>query len=235
MPVPASISWAGDAQPAAGLAQAAFEDVAHAQFAAGLLHVDRAALVGEGRVAGDDEQPFDPRQAGDDVLDDAVDEIFLLGVAAHVLKRQHGDRRPLRDGESGAGAGFRRRDCARRHVRFDAVDAHRPGDVLDALLAEVLEAEIELVAHLVAHDAADADAAGLGERFEAGSDVDAVAENVVAVDDDVAEIDADAKLDAPVGGHVGVALAPCRAARRRRSAPRRQRWETRSASRRRWS
>jgi hypothetical protein len=34
---------------------------------------------------------------------------------------------------------------------------HWPGDVLDLLFAHVLERKIELIAHLVAHDAADAD------------------------------------------------------------------------------
>jgi hypothetical protein len=33
------------------------------------------------------------------------------------------------------------------------------------VLAHVLESEIQLVAHLVAHDPADADAARLGERL----------------------------------------------------------------------
>ena len=57
---------------------------------------------------------------------------------------------------------------------------HRPGDVLDLLLAQILEAEIELVAHLVAHDPADADPARLGQRFEPRRDIDAVAVDVVA-------------------------------------------------------
>ena len=83
----------GDAHAIAGLAHAAFEHVAHAELAADLLHVDRPALVGEGRIARDDEQPLDARKAGDDVVDHAVGEIFLLGIAAHVLERQHGDRR----------------------------------------------------------------------------------------------------------------------------------------------
>ena len=69
---------AGDANAVPGLAQAAFEHVAHAEFPADLLHVDGASLVGKAGIAGDHEQPFHPRQAGDDVLDDAVDEIFLL-------------------------------------------------------------------------------------------------------------------------------------------------------------
>jgi hypothetical protein len=78
-----------DADPVAGPAQTAFENIAHAQLAAGLLHVDGAALVDKGRVAGDHEQPFDPRQPGDDVLDDAVDEILLLRVRTHIVERQH--------------------------------------------------------------------------------------------------------------------------------------------------
>src|ERR1700704_906861 len=49
----------------------------------------------------------------------------------------------------------------------------------------------------VAHHPADADPAGFGERFEAGRDIDAVAVDVVGVDDDVAEIDAHAQLDPP--------------------------------------
>src|SRR5437870_1431644 len=39
----------------------------------------------------------------------------------------------------------------------DAVDMQRPGDVLDPLLASVLEGNVELVADLVAHHPADAD------------------------------------------------------------------------------
>jgi len=42
------------------------------------------------------------------------------------------------------------------------VNAHRPGDVLDLLLAQILEGEIQLVALLIAHDTADTDPAGLG-------------------------------------------------------------------------
>ncbi len=92
-PVAASMSWPVMRTRCAGLAHAALEHVAHAELAADLLHVDGPALVGEARVAGDHEQPADARQRGDDVLDDAVGEVLLLRVAAHVLERQHGDRR----------------------------------------------------------------------------------------------------------------------------------------------
>src|SRR5208282_2751657 len=58
------------------------EHIADAEFAADLLHLDYLALVGEGRIAGDDEEPPDARQRGDDLLDHAVGEIFLLRIAA---------------------------------------------------------------------------------------------------------------------------------------------------------
>ena len=54
---------AGDAHPAARLAHAAFEHVADAELAPDLLHVHRPALVGEARIARDDEQPAHARRA----------------------------------------------------------------------------------------------------------------------------------------------------------------------------
>src|SRR6202008_4567366 len=61
------------------------------ELAADLLHVHGAALVGEARVARDDEKPVDARQRRDDVLDYSVGEVLLFGVAAPVLKRQRRD------------------------------------------------------------------------------------------------------------------------------------------------
>ena len=97
----------GDAHPAAALPDRAFEHIPHAELAPDLLHIDRSTLVGEARIAGDDEEPADARERGDDLLDHAVGEIFLLRVAAHVLERQHRDRRLVgqRQGGSRVGAG----------------------------------------------------------------------------------------------------------------------------------
>ena len=86
-----------------------------------------------------------------------------------------------------------------------AIGTHRPGDVLDLLLTHVLERDGELVAHLVAHHPADADAARFGQGFEARRDVDAIAEDVLLIDHDVAEVDADAKFDASLFRPIGVA------------------------------
>jgi hypothetical protein len=80
------------------------------------------------------------------------------------------------------------------------------GDVLDALVAEILEFEVvQSVTDLITHRARDADAAGLGEGFEARRHVDAVAKDVVFLDDHVAQIDADAELHPPRRRDVRVA------------------------------
>ena len=64
----------------------------NAEVSADRFHVDGPALVREGRIAGYDEQPADAGERGDDLLDHAVDEIFLLGIAAHIGEGQHRDR-----------------------------------------------------------------------------------------------------------------------------------------------
>ena len=99
-----------------------------------------------------------------------------------------------------------RRRRLRRHSQIDEIDMHRLGDVLDGLLALIEELQFELVADLVAHHRRTGDAAGPRQPFEPRRHVDAVAIEIVALDDDVAEIDADAELDVPVFGNPGVAL-----------------------------
>jgi hypothetical protein len=90
---------------------------------------------------------------------------------------------------------------------------------VEALLAEVAEGEVELADGVFLHPRRDADAARLGQRFEACRDIDAVAEDVAILGDYVALVYADAELDADVGCHRGVALAHrrlhfCRTAQR---------------------
>ena len=76
----------------------------------------------------------------------------------------------------------------------------------DRLLAHVLEGKAQLVAHRVAHALGDANAARLGQTLQPRGNVYPVAENVVAVVDDVAKIDADAELDTLGLRHAGVAV-----------------------------
>ena len=62
------------------------------------LMVERnaGAPEGERRIAGDDKELPKFGESGDDVFRDAVGEIFLFRVAAHVLERQHCNRRLVR-------------------------------------------------------------------------------------------------------------------------------------------
>jgi hypothetical protein len=90
--------------------------------------------------------------------------------------------------------------------RFHPVDPHRTGDVFDLLLAQILKGKGQPVADVVMNRIGDEHPAGIGERFDAGGDVDAVAIEVVALDNHVAEIDADAQFDAALRRDTGVPL-----------------------------
>src|SRR3954451_10095132 len=70
-------------------AHRAFDDIADAEFASDLLHVDCLSFVYEAGIAGDHEKPTDTRECGDDLLNHALREILLLRIATHVSERQH--------------------------------------------------------------------------------------------------------------------------------------------------
>ena len=86
--------------------------------------------------------------------------------------------------------------------RMHGEDPDRPLDVLHLVLAQVLERAGRLSRNLVAHRERDRDAADGSERLQACGDVHAFAVDVVAVDDDIAEIDADPIANALRFGHV---------------------------------
>ena len=153
------------------------------------------------RIAGDDEQPLDAGQAGDDVFDHAVDEIVLLGISAHVLERQHRDRRPVRQRQRRAGVG-----AGAAAAGANAIDAHRLCDVLELLLAHVGHVDGKLALDLLKSIVRKTNRARRGQRLDPCGDVDAVAVDVALVDDDIADVDADAEFDAAVFGNVRIAL-----------------------------
>ena len=78
------------------------------------------------------------------------------------------------------------------------VSANRLGDILDAMAAERMVIEIELIPDLLVNSVGDANGAGPGESLEAGGDVDTITEDVAAVDDHVAEINTDPEFETPV-------------------------------------
>ena len=98
------------------------------------------------------------------------------------------------------------RDCAASPLEPHPVDPHRPGDVLKLLFAGILEGDIELASRIFLYAARNADPARFREALETGRHIHAVAEDVAAVDDDIADIDANAELDPPLLRHVGIPL-----------------------------
>jgi hypothetical protein len=144
------------------------------------------------KIARDDEQPSQSGQHCDDILGDAIRKILLFGIAAHVLEGEHCDR--WLAGQS---------ECYCRGRRLfigsEPVDSYRPRDILEFLLTAILERGVELAAHLPVGIVGYADAAGLGDTFEPGGNVDAVAVNIAFFDDDVANMNADAELSCGTG------------------------------------
>ena len=85
-----------DPHPISATLNAALENVADVQLAPDRLHVERLALVGESRIAGDHDSAADTREVGRQALRDPVDEMFLFGVAPDIGERQDDNRKARR-------------------------------------------------------------------------------------------------------------------------------------------
>src|SRR6202522_102860 len=101
----------------------------------------------------------------------------------------------------------------RRNLRlyWDAdlqrIDSDRPFDVFELGRAEVGDLHIKPSAHLAISVLGQCDRAGRGDPLQARGDIDAVAHQVaVALLDDVAQVNAHAKLDAAFGRQSRIAL-----------------------------
>jgi hypothetical protein len=75
---------------------------------------------------------------------------------------------------------------------------HRSRDVLQRDLALVVETHIDPVTDLIVNSTRDRNASRHSDAFEPRCNIDAIAENIVVIDDDVSQMDADAELD-PLG------------------------------------
>ena len=74
------------------------------------------------------------------------------------------------------------------------IDRHRLVDVLQLLFPALNEHHVELAPDLLVDLFGNADFSGSGNQLQSRSDIDAVAEKIVVVDDDIADVYADAKL-----------------------------------------
>jgi hypothetical protein len=177
-----------------------------------LPHICGFAFVSECGIARNYEAVGNPRQIRRQILRYPIGEILLLRIVRQVCEWEDDDRqrRDCHRGEHIAGTLRHRRGGQCRHGRrTESVGAHRPCDVLDGLLAKVLERVGELVADLIAHHSRDADASRFSQALQPGRHVHPIAENIAALGDDVAKIDSDAEFDAPVFGYIGVTIQHC--------------------------
>jgi hypothetical protein len=192
----------GDPDPAARLADAAFHDVLHAEVGRHLLHLEAAALVLEGGVAGDHEEAAVAGELGDDVLGDALGEVILLRVSGHVGEGKDRDGGLVRQGlpRGCLPPGWRLRGRGRlggpAFGRAPAPDPQFPVHVLEGRFAPVPERLLQASLDILPDRVGDADTAGLADPFQPRGDVHAVAEDVALLEQDVPEVDADAVGDA---------------------------------------
>src|SRR5262245_65799927 len=87
-----------------------------------------------------------------------------------------------------------------------ALDTNWSSDGFGGLFAQLVELKTELVLNLIMYDTRDHDAARIGECFQPGCHINAIAINVVTINDDIADIDADTKLDAFLTRDIDVTL-----------------------------
>ena len=82
----------GNAHAVTSTANATLNDIADVEIVADLGGFHRLTLVGKCRIARDDHQFAELRHRGDQVLDDAVTEILLLRILAHIVEGEDGER-----------------------------------------------------------------------------------------------------------------------------------------------
>ncbi len=161
----------------------------------------------KGGVAGDDEKRTELGKLGDDILGDAVGEELLIRIGAHVDEGKHGKRRLVGQLERRCvdpRGGFT--ESRRSRGRSRPINSYRPIHVLHPLLAQVFQVEVELAAQRLVGGAGETETARLGEPFQSGRHIDAIAVEVLPLDDHVTQIDTDTKDDPSLGRDVPVAL-----------------------------
>ena len=175
----------GHAYPVARLAHAALQHVMHAKCPRDILNIAAFPFEGEAGVAGDDEQALEAGQLGDDILGDAIGEIVLLRIAGHIGEGQHRD-----GGFLGQRERFRNA-CGRDAADRPAPDGNRPRDILERLRPAVRKDCRRLAIETVPRAVGNQQSPGLGQRFEPRGDIDAVAIDILLLENHLTDMDAD--------------------------------------------
>src|SRR5215470_9779087 len=127
------------------------------------------------------------RKTSDEVLGNSISKVFLFRIAAHIGKWQHGDR--WLTGQRWWGK-FRLIVLIDAHTK----DAHRPGNILKLLLALIFKGDIDPPLGVFLDAPRHANAARCSNPLKPGSYINTVAENIAAINNHVANIDADPEI-----------------------------------------
>jgi hypothetical protein len=122
-------------------------------------------------------------------------------MTAQILKWEDGNRRLARRCEP------RLAVDARRPVELQAISTNGAGDILQRLLAHIVEHKVDLASYIFLHAGRDANSTRLGDAFKTCGDVNAVTENVAVLLHNVADINSDAKQNPAVLGFPDVAAS----------------------------
>src|SRR5260370_18324339 len=193
------------------------QDVAHIEFVPNPAQVKRCTSKDQGGAAGNDQQFLQSAEYADNVVDHPLGEIGIGLVFLQCAERKH------RQGGTVFGRGLTRTSVGysgadlsgkARHPhpgaaggRADAVDGDRIPDVLETLLAEEFVAGGDDSSGLLEHGTGEADAAGLGNLFQASSNIYRRASGAALLQEQLPGIDANPEEDPLAGGELPVALA----------------------------
>jgi hypothetical protein len=122
------------------------------------------------------------------------------------LERQHGDRGFIGQGECWSVFGRYHFGRILSGGEPHSVDAHRAGNVLEALLSHVVKGEIQTPGYVLLNTGRNANASGLSQTFQPSRDVHSVTEDVAVLHNNVALVNADTELNAIVARHGGISL-----------------------------
>jgi hypothetical protein len=111
------------------------------------------------------------------------------------------------EGLSGRGSEYGKNgSVSRGGVSSDPVCLDRLSDILHLLVAEIDEGNGQLGADLILHGTRDANRARLRKSLQAGRNIDGIAKKIVALHDDIADMDADAETHLLGGRSIRILL-----------------------------
>jgi hypothetical protein len=83
---------------------------------------------------------------------------------------------------------------------------HRLSNILEGLRSQIITGNLDLAPDLPIGIIGNADPARFSDALKAGSNVDAIAEDVVVIENDVTDVNADAEFDPLILRHGGILL-----------------------------